>query len=275
MAYEKIQKKLLLIRNKTSINNNKEMYEAVKNILDKEKRKKFNKDLELIDECVETLLMLRGYDIENIDVQAEISKERTLDKIRNETSDNQSRILFKKKYVLVTIIIISFMVLFQIGAMAFGTNPIVEMYNFFIANTDITTVTKDGITFTYLDNTKPYNSIEELIKKENLDIVYPSELPKEIKFENIRKYDVDGYTKYFLTFNEEQLNWQINEKHNTSIDKLDSYKKVIINNLEYYILNENTTCEIIFFYNNYEYYISYTDYDTLIYIIENLNIGEK
>jgi hypothetical protein len=275
VAYEKIQKKLLLIRNKTSINNNKEMYEAVKNILDKEKRKKFNKDLELIDECVETLLMLRGYDIENIDVQAEISKERTLDKIRNETSDNQSRILFKKKYVLVTIIIISFMVLFQIGAMAFGTNPIVEMYNFFIANTDITTVTKDGITFTYLDNTKPYNSIEELIKKENLDIVYPSELPKEIKFENIRKYDVDGYTKYFLTFNEEQLNWQINEKHNTSIDKLDSYKKVIINNLEYYILNENTTCEIIFFYNNYEYYISYTDYDTLIYIIENLNIGEK
>ena len=273
VAYEKIQKKLSLIRNKTSINNNKEMYDAVKNILDKEKRKKFNKDLELIDECVETLIMLRGYDIENIDVQAEISKEKTLDKIRNETSYNQSRALFKKKYLLVTIIIISFMVLLQIGAMAFNYNPVIEMYNFIKSSFGITSVTENGITYTYLDNIKTYNSIEELIEQERLDIVYPTKLPDKIKLESIRGLNDNGNNQYFITFNTNELLWQINEKHN--INDLNDYDKIIINNMDIYIMQFTELYDLVFYHGNYEYHISYTDHDLLIEIIKNLNIGEN
>ena len=224
-------------------------------------------DFTMIDECVENII--------EIDKVERLSDEEIKNRVNSIINKQSSKHKYSYKWLRVVVCAVILLLSFQLTAMAFGTNPIVEMYNFFISNTGITTVTKDGITFTYLDNIKTYNSIEKLIEQENLDIIYPSKLPQKIKLEDIIKYDIDGYTKYYLTFNENNLIWQINEKHNTSIDKLDSYKKVIINNLEYYILNENTTCEIIFYHNNYEYQIIYTNYDKLLDILENLKIGDN
>ena len=273
MAYEKIQKKLSLIRKKTSINNNKEMYDAVKNILDKEKRKKFKKDLELIDECIETLIMLRGYDINKIEAETEIYKEKTLNIIKNETSNNKSRNLFKKKYVLVTVTILLLMIFSQLTAMAFGFNPILEMYNFFTSNTDISTVTEGDITYSYLDNTKTYSSIEELIAQENLDIIYPIELPDGIKLRQIRKYDLDGDNQFYYSFSNDDLIWQINERHIFDVND-NEYNTLEIGTIEIKIIKQDINYTAIFYYNNFEYGITYTIYDSLIEIISNLNLHE-
>ena len=126
MAYEKLNEKLLKIEETTPITNNTEMYRVVKKILDKEVRKIINKDFDLINECIEILLSLQGYEIEQVDALAKKHQYQSNEKPKNKR--------FNKKFIIAAIVILSVLVLTQLIAMAFGYNPVGEIYAYFTAN---------------------------------------------------------------------------------------------------------------------------------------------
>ena len=275
MEQSRLEFELNKLNSKKLIQNDEELKKAVEKILNREKRKRLSKqDPDFIMDCVNLLLDIDGVDIYAIENTIEKQMDNSLNSIHSKiNSKNIAPVKKHYKKLITCFIIIIILSITQLVATAFDYNPVIEMYNFIKSSFGITSVTENGITYTYLDNTKEYNSIEELIENENLNIIYPTKLPDKIKFKNIIKYDFDGNNQYFIAFNTNELLWQINEKHN--IHNLDEYEKININNWDFYILNENEIFESIFHYNNFEYQITYTDYDTLIDILEHLRIGEN
>lgn len=280
MKYEKLEKLLITVEKKSPFKNDDDMKAAVEKILKKEQKKKgVYQDNELIEQCIDTILMLNGYDVDKINKNNELLIERGLCLINKKKSqksiDSRKRTILYNEKLLFVLGIMLVLLITQLTAMAFGYNPVIEIYEFFTSNGVLQKVNETGITYTYHDDTKTYTSINELIEKENLDIQYPTILPDGIEVQQIRKYIVDDYNEYFIVFNTDILLWQIDEKYSINIDYIEFYETLNINNSNVYIIDQQDNYMAIFYHDNYEYSVTYNDYDTLIEIIKNIKVGEN
>ncbi len=126
----------------------------------------------------------------------------------------------------------------------------------------------DGFTFYHNGEAKEYSSIEEMIKNENLDILYPTKWPDGVSIDNIRISTLPN-SNDIIQIGTNDINSNIIiemscEPLNNSSEELFEY-----NGIKFYI-----KCGDMFsascFYKNNKYYISATTKDDLILIIENL-----
>lgn len=132
-----------------------------------------------------------------------------------------------------------------------------------------------NITLIKGDYTKKYNTIEELLIAENLDILYPSALPEGVKIERIfidyfengtheinfllNTYDVSFFLKSYFTFDE------------SDIEKTPNVETFYLNEYKFYILNiDNISFQAMAQIKGYEYYLKCTDYSELIFILSNM-----
>lgn len=130
----------------------------------------------------------------------------------------------------------------------------------------------DGITIIKSDYTKKYDTIEELLVAENLDILYPASLPEGVKIERVRiiAYD-DGKEKYSFIFNTDYHTIQIANYFSIDLNKLVNHSVYTINNIDYYIiLTHDGFYQAISHHNNMEYTFTSKTYNDLIYILSNL-----
>ena len=128
-----------------------------------------------------------------------------------------------------------------------------------------------GITVIKGNYSKKYPSIEELLIEENLDILYPADLPEGVKIEKI-----------FVTYFDDDFQVSVgfeNNSHSITIEsfflgELDDFEGCTIytvNNLDFYIIYiENFGYQATMRTAGCEYRISSKNYDDLIFIVENM-----
>lgn len=130
----------------------------------------------------------------------------------------------------------------------------------------------DGITIIKSDYTKKYDTIEELLVAENLDILYPASLPEGVKIDKVKLkvYD-DGNQIILFIFNEETYNFQIANYFSIDLGKIESYSTYNIGDINFYITTTyDNHYQAVCQYNNMEYTIISNNYDKLKYILSNM-----
>jgi len=133
------------------------------------------------------------------------------------------------------------------------------------------TVDDGGVTYTYSGKAVKYQSIEELVQKENLNILYPHNLPETLKIKAIigsgegesLTYNiafVDGVTAIRISVGE------IDSSTLSTNSEAYENKKGILS----YILFDGNKVTSVISYNGYTYYISAINRSNMITILENL-----
>lgn len=132
-------------------------------------------------------------------------------------------------------------------------------------------VDEGGITYVYAGKTATYKSIDELIQSENLDILYPHDLPDELKIKSITGSGEGNLLTYFISFNDSSLSISI-DVGEIDVSKLSSDSEMFKNQHDIisYILSEQTLFTSVTVHNGYTYYITTHDKAYITTILENL-----
>ena len=132
-------------------------------------------------------------------------------------------------------------------------------------------IQEDGITITKPTGTATYATIEELVEKEDLHILYPTNLPDGLKITEIRQAFIDE-EKYVLLFVFSDKHYAL--KINNYIGEMnfsEESKQYVLNEIVYYITQNSTgVYHAVTQHNGYEYSIQCNDYNSLINILDNM-----
>jgi hypothetical protein len=119
------------------------------------------------------------------------------------------------------------------------------------------------------NKSKRFDSVEELLKAEDLHILYPSELPDDIQLKKVTF--ISSEDKIYINLNYDPSDFSILiapiEKRINDPDHLQK-----INGLECYVYHMNEKYQAIFYYDNREYTVAHTNYDELVEIVSNLTL---
>ncbi|MBR6784461.1 MAG: hypothetical protein IKM32_07175 [Clostridia bacterium] len=136
-----------------------------------------------------------------------------------------------------------------------------------------TYVSADSFTFYNAGETKHYSSIEELVKTEHLNIMYPSGFPENIYIKSVRISASEiGENNIMILTSDSNVLVDINTnvtEINSTFNEHEIYQS---NGITYYIFEDvlynryNAYC----IHNNVEYVISANNYDNLLTIINNM-----
>ncbi len=118
-----------------------------------------------------------------------------------------------------------------------------------------------------------YKTIEDALKAEKIDVLYPAVLPDGIKVTDVMFYNKNAENKMTYTFSDPDLycitsfNTQLSQKI-----KIGATEKITVNSMICYAaeMPDIKCIQIHFEYNGNTYMFSHTDKEVLIEIIENL-----
>ena len=134
------------------------------------------------------------------------------------------------------------------------------------------TMESDGITFVKGEDAVSYASMEELIEAEQIDILYPANLPNDIHVTKITLQNVsDNHQIYSFQFNDSNLSLSISNVKSVNKDTLLQQETHEAAKTSFYIkCYDNGVCQAIGYCNEFEYRILYNDYNTLMHILDNM-----
>ena len=258
-------------RNKTTKQSLKDKLMAI--ILLESEKDYREMDSELIKECVDFLMELDGEKgLTKKEIEQRVAAIPFKGKVTAISSYAKKK-MRAKRLAVVAAVLAFIIALFGILAIASGsvTSELLRqvgqtIHSWFEGGS----VDYGDITFVKPDETKTYSSVEELIKDENLDILYPTWLPKNEKIVKVW-YLVEGESTGYMLQNivpEHNVSIEINSSFSDNL-KSTCIKKEISNHLVYYeILPHYLQANIL--YKNNRYIIKSDTEDNLFKIIENL-----
>lgn len=131
--------------------------------------------------------------------------------------------------------------------------------------------TVDGIEIIKNDYTQKYETIEELLREENLDILYPSSLPDGYQIENIVLKNLDDKSEYIFSFNNSNISFYVTNYFSIDIEKLEYSENYKVSDADFYITQlPDNVFQAITHTNEMEYTIICSNYDELIFILSNM-----
>ncbi len=276
--------------------NNKEIQKITAR-LDRELNKREDKiDMDIVNECFRRLDELQGGVCKKTDEELEAglikikegSERIQAEIIKNEmerSCNTQKKVPLGRGLALAALSV--FLVIglsFSMLALSLGgyskawacvSNSVKALFNMNPSENDT-----NGITIIKGDYYNTYNTVEELLKAENIDILYPSKLPDDVKIETIRYVNIsDGKYDILLSFNSPCFNMNFyNYKQNDS-EKLYSYPTYETDLLTFYILSmtdqDNSVYTAVAQTHDGEYIINSDTYKNLTLILDNLKEVEK
>ncbi len=254
-------------------------------IISKEMKKSPKKrDYDLIDECIKNIAEIKGVKHEfspeelKSKGQALIMSERIADgSVTNSNvpgckTDRPARVIPVRRALLIAaaaILTVCILTITVVGMVyddaawffkVIGMSPGSQLRD-----------PETNITYVHADVKKSYGSIEEFIKEENYDILYPSVFPEDNRIESIT-YSVDEqFETLGFNFESYEISYAVylNLKDWTLPYHTDIYS---INGYDvYYWYDEGTNCHGgIIIHNGYYYSMLIRDYDDFMLIINNL-----
>lgn len=244
-------------------------------------------DMDYIDECVEFLLDLQGIDAtltpEVIKEKvSEISKEWIEEEKRNEKlekGENKKKIkkhVTVKRIWLIAACIGLLVALFALASVAFEWNvvdTIIEYFGSIHKAPEDEWFELNGDTIEKSDETRSYDSLEDFVNEEGINILYPRNSPQNVKVSCISICEIDGKSDVSIAFNNNNLSCGITINSTISQEILNVYTEtLVINSLECHFLEmeDVSVVQVYFEHDNNLYMYSYNDKQELINIIENL-----
>ncbi len=132
-------------------------------------------------------------------------------------------------------------------------------------------VDEGGVTYTHQGEIRKYKTIDELIIGENLNILYPHNLPSELKIKAISSYGEGDSLTYFISFEDSSVSISV-KCGEGDISQLSSNSQIYQNtkNITSYILvNEEATVSTTV-HDGRTYYITANNIDQITTLLENL-----
>lgn len=269
---------------KNKYKNNADAIKYLSALCDKEVQKPVEEmDCELIESTVELLLKLQGKKVSLAEKEIEekvrkISFTESSDNVKEfkvnknvRTKTTQKRILLIAAVIAILVAILSFVsVAFEWDIHDIMKDKFGSVFNVPVGVEQH----ENGVTFINNGKNKIYSSLDELAKKENLDILLPNDLSDEIK---IDKVFVTNNNTIDINFSDENILFSVKLKQNLPEEATEIYnKKVSINSIDCYITNLSYVgTNIVQFSHNGNYYkITCNDMEILLDIIENLEEQE-
>ncbi len=263
---------------KKEIPSEEKLIELLLYIRHKEIRKPFDEaDEDLITACTELLLDLQNKEvtlspeeieervkkipfIETIDTKAVKSKRKT----------NKKRILLIAAIIAILVAILS---IISIGSEWNMFDILIDKYGRVSGAPSGVEFYENGVSYGFDGPGKKYASIDELMKKEELDILLPAAFPDTLTLKNILVGTEGDYQTINLLF-EEGLSYTVYQKASIPIGVIDNFTPTIIGNTEVYIvdLSDVNSCQVYFAYKDDYYYIVHSDKQQILEIIENLEV---
>ena len=203
----------------------------------------------------------------------EIMEKKTIDSAKPMRG---RRMVRKTVAVLCTILVVFGLMLGTVCAIG-GVSPITILDNIghAIFGWEVgEPVEIEGLTFIRNGEPKQYDSIEQCLREEGLDICYPTWLPEGVKLESVLSVSGDGYERYIYKFNSDSVYISIDTSVNINefeyldytIEEIDDGKKV------YYKYN-GTLCNAKLELNGIVYSISSEKIEIIKKIIMGLKKG--
>ena len=163
-----------------------ELIKHLKGIMDSEIKKSDKMDADLIDECVDWVLELRG-------IKVELTEEEVKRRVKSILEKHHAKKQRKFRFPRVAAIVAAAAISIQIVAVAaFDVNPIYWVKEQFLALVG-KEVLEDNMSY-LSSHTRQYKTVEELESAENIDIMIPTWLPGDIEIESM-DYAYDYATK--------------------------------------------------------------------------------
>ena len=243
-------------------------------------------DFALIGEC-------SAYLRELSDKAAEATKEqkrRILQQIKahhNQTAKGPAKVLrpsWKTPRKILAIAIIAALILFSTLTVIAKVNGYSNAWEYVTENLQKIIgmdagdrVNDEGITLIKNDGVVTYESIEELLESEGYDILYPLELPNDIKVVQLYHHIVsDEHTVYSFVFTDADLYFAISTVPSVTIENFEDYECLESDLLSAYLVKkENGDYQIIGYDGKYEYLIYGNNCDILIKTFYGMKGMEK
>ncbi len=230
-------------------------------------------DSDLVTECVDFLMELEGIErLTKEEIEQRVNEIPFIGKVTALNSYAKKK-LRAKRIAIIAAVLAVLIALFGIFAIGSG-GAVTEFFR--KVGDSIHEIFDDGpkeynnITFYKSDVTKTYSSIEELVKDEGIEILYPTWLPGDEKIVDIW-YLVNGNTESYVLQTEEP-DYSISIEINTGLDedyKFNCTQKEIAGLLVYYS-EKPQFVQANFVYKNNCYVVNSDTEDNLFRIIEKL-----
>ena len=240
-------------------------------------------DVSLVMACVELILELRGETVNFTPEEVE-EKVRKIPFVEETTTLNtppksvkgRSTKVKSRKILLIAAIISILIAIFAVSSIAFDWDIFDELKNRFgtVFNVPVNQeIDANGITVVIRGEFVTYDTIEDALKSENINILYPSKLPENTSLIELNLYKKNQSDKIMFVFNDEKFVYSVvlNEEFPEYVYS-DATEIILINNLKCYLIEMSDlgVVQIYFKYSNNLYMLSYTDKQELIEIINNL-----
>ena len=231
-------------------------------------------DSDLVKECVDFLMELEGKErLTKAEIEQRVNAIPFKGKV-TAIGSYAKRKLRAKRLAVIAAILAVLLALFGIIAVSSGRDSsellrrlgysFIEMFGGEIAE-------YSNITLIKPNETKKYNSIEELLTDEKIEILYPTWLPENEKIVTVMYLDVEQSEVYVFKSNYDKygVSVTINGMINDDI-KADCFIREI-NGYTAYCFNEEEYSQAIFEYRNNLYNIKSDTEDNLFKTIESLS----
>ncbi len=230
-------------------------------------------DSDLVTECVDFLMELEGKEkLTKKEIEQRVKDIPFKGKVTAISSYAKRKIRAKRLAIIAAVLAV-LITLFGIASIASG-NTVVELFrkigDSIYELLDGNPMNYDNITLIKPNETKEYSSIEELVKDEEIEILYPTWLPENEKIVKVWYINEDKSERYLLQCKKpiHSISVEINRDLLASV-KSDCVKKEIAGYLVYY--TETTQyLQVSFEYKNNVYIAKSDTEDNLFRIIENL-----
>ncbi|MBE6783117.1 MAG: hypothetical protein E7536_03815 [Ruminococcaceae bacterium] len=230
-------------------------------------------DSDLVTECVDFLMELEGKErLTKKEIEQRVKEIPFKGKVTALSSYAKRKIRAKRLAIIAAVLAV-LIALFGIISIASG-KPLDEIFrqigNYLFDLSEGSSVEYDNITFITPNETKTYSSIEEFVKDEKIEILYPTWLPENEKIVKVWYLEEDNVKRYIMHCNtpEHSIDIDINSDLAETL-KLNSVSKQIAGYSVYYIETEEYI-QANFVYKNNIYRIKSDSEDNLFRIIENL-----
>lgn len=130
----------------------------------------------------------------------------------------------------------------------------------------------DGEEYIVGGSTKTYASVEDAIKNEGVDVVFPSAFPKGVYVKKVVVENAKPDKKLFVVTNNDNIRLYVELGVNAVVDNADGLIKHNANGFSFYIFpveKPQLHCAS-FFHNNNTYYLYADNYDDLIFILNSI-----
>lgn len=236
-------------------------------------------DMTIIRRC--SLLLNKRNDVDSLNKDGVISiidkaeKEHVIIVDEENTDKSKATVIRGKRVILrriglVAAVMAVLMSVTMLVAAAFGVD-IIEYISKIVRQDEGEEINVDGFTFHNGGEVKQYSTIEEMVKSEGFNVLFPNKLPDGITVKTvILSKSVHGNDSIHITTNDVntcvfiEINGNApNGSHSDSV----VYES---NNTQYYIFRDDETFFASCYYNNCYYSIQAKSYNDLIFIIDNM-----